>query len=186
MMVSQKNSFKSEDSRVDAHIFHHQNFIVDEPASLYHHLAETRNKGCSRTIVFTYGIDSVSKFPRIAPYASNHVVRITEVASDQNKIHPSRNWTAVQFLGHCVRVDHMLLVYEAETGLVSIIFTMMFTMMITYITFFLLILNPVILIRFVTYQVSRTFYGIILKVSSKLSCLVLTHSPIYLGFACRH
>jgi hypothetical protein len=104
---------------VDAHIVHHQTFVVDQPASLYHHLEE-RNEGYSRTIVFTYDIDSVSKFPtRIAAYASSHVVSITELTTDQKKIHPSRNGTAAQFLGHCVRVDQMLLVDEAEAGLVG-------------------------------------------------------------------
>jgi hypothetical protein len=103
---------------VDAHIVKQQNFIMDKPASLYHHLTE-RNTGCSRTIVFTYGIDSVSEFPRIAANASNHFVGIMEVATNQNKIHPSRNGTGAHFLGHCVRVDQMLLIYKApKAGLV--------------------------------------------------------------------
>jgi hypothetical protein len=111
-----KNSSKSA-ADLRAGVVQHQNFIMDKPASLYHHLTE-RNEGCSRTIVFTYGIDSVSKFPWIAAYASNHIVRITEVATDQNKIHPSRNRTVAKFLGDCVRVDQMLLVNEAEAGFV--------------------------------------------------------------------
>jgi hypothetical protein len=105
-------------SSVDDCIVQHQNFIMDKPASMYHHLTE-RNEGCSRTIVFTYGIDIVSKFPWIAANASNHIVgMITEVATDQNKMHPSRNGTAAQFLGCCVRVDQMLLIYKAKAGLV--------------------------------------------------------------------
>jgi hypothetical protein len=102
---------------VDAHVVQHQHFIVDKPASLYHHLTE-RNKGCSCTIVLTNGIYSVSKFPWIAANASNHIVGIMEVATDQNKIHPSEHGTAVQFLGHCVRVDQMLLINKAKVGLV--------------------------------------------------------------------
>jgi hypothetical protein len=65
---------------LDARVVHHQHFIVDKPVSLYHHLTE-RKKGCSRTIVFTDGIDSVSKFPWITAYASNHVVGVAEVTT---------------------------------------------------------------------------------------------------------
>ncbi len=67
-------------SSVDARVVEHQNFVVNQPASLYHHLAE-RNKGCSRAIVFANGIDRVGEFPRIAAYAGNHVIGILEVAT---------------------------------------------------------------------------------------------------------
>jgi hypothetical protein len=68
--------------------------------------------------VFANGIDSVGDFPRIAAYASNHVVGVAKVATDRNKIHPSRNGTAAQFLGHCVRIDQMLFIYKAKARLV--------------------------------------------------------------------
>jgi hypothetical protein len=119
MMVSQKNSSKSAGSRP---VWMPALFITKILSWMSQRVCtiiwQKRNKGCCHTIVFTYGIDSVSKFPRIAAYASNHVVPITEVTTDQDKIHPSRNGTAAQFLGHCVQVDKMLLVDEAEARLV--------------------------------------------------------------------
>jgi hypothetical protein len=78
-----------------------------------------RNEGCSHLILlFTHGINIVSELPWIAANASNHIVGIMEVATDRNKIHPSRNGTAAHFLGLCVRVDQMILVDKAKVGFI--------------------------------------------------------------------
>jgi hypothetical protein len=61
----------------------------------------------------------VSKPPWIAAYASNHIVGITEVTAHCNKIHPSGNGTAAQFLGHCARIDQMFLINKAKAPLVG-------------------------------------------------------------------
>jgi hypothetical protein len=69
---------------VDADVVHHQNFVVHKPPALHHHFTE-RNKSCSRTIVLTDAIDGVGDLLWIAAYASNHIVRVTEVAAHRDK-----------------------------------------------------------------------------------------------------